>query len=246
MGLFQQTVRVHADVVGSLLRPAELLAAQKQLAAGTLSTAQFKEIEDHAVDEAIALQENAGLEIVTDGEMRRQSFQSQMTAAVDGFGALGLDAFLWGDWYDRQGVHRQRRPDRLGVVEKLSRRRYLSADEFVYLKKQTTRIPKVTIPSPTLWANFWSPEYSRIAYPTLDAFLADIVSILREEVTELVCLGATYIQIDAPHYGLLLDVKTRVFYENLGWSLNRWLSLGIELDNAVVDGFRDVTFGFHI
>jgi 5-methyltetrahydropteroyltriglutamate--homocysteine methyltransferase len=132
------------------------------------------------------------------------------------------------------------------VVEKLSRRRYLSADEFFYLKKKTSRIPKVTIPSPTLWANFWSPEYSRNAYPTLDAFLADIVSILREEVAELVRLGATYIQIDAPHYGLLLDSETRVFYENLGWSLNQWLSLGIELDNAVVDGFRDVTFGFHV
>ena len=97
-----------------------------------------------------------------------------------------------------------------------------------------------------MWANFWSPEYSRNAYPTLDAFLADIVSILREEVAELVRLGATYIQIDAPHYGLLLDSETRVFYENLGWSLNQWLSLGIELDNAVVDGFRDVTFGFHV
>ena len=237
---------VHADVVGSLLRPAELLAAQKQLAAGTLNTAQFKEIEDRAVDAAIALQENAGLNIVTDGEMRRQSFQSQMTAAVSGFGELGLDAFLWGDWYDAQGVHRKPRPHRLGVVEKLSRRRYLSADEFSYLKKKTSRISKVTIPSPTLWVHLWSPEYSGNAYPTLDAFLADIVGILRDEVTELVRLGATYIQIDAPHYGLLLDVKTRVFYENAGWNLNQWLSLGIELDNAVVDGFRDVTFGFHV
>jgi 5-methyltetrahydropteroyltriglutamate--homocysteine methyltransferase len=246
MGLFQQPMKIHADIVGSLLRPAELLAAQKQLAAGTLSTAQFKEIEDRAVDQAIALQENAGLEIVTDGEMRRQSFQSQMTAAVGGFGEFELDAFLWGDWYDAQGVHRKPRPDRLGVVEKLRRRRYLSADEFSYLKKKTSRIPKVTIPSPTLWVNFWSPQYSRKAYPTLDAFLAEIVSILREEVSELVRLGATYIQIDAPHYGLLLDPITRVFYENAGWSLNQWLSLGIELDNAVVDGFRDVTFGFHV
>ena len=180
------------------------------------------------------------------GEMRRQSFQSQMTAAVCGFGEFGLDAFLWGDWYDTQGVHRQPRPDGLGVVEKLTRRRYLSADEFSYLKKKTSRIPKVTIPSATLWANFWSPEYSRKAYPTLEAFLADIVNILRQEVTELVRRGATYIQIDAPHYGLLLDAQTRVFYENLGWNLNQWLSLGIELDNAVVDGFRDVTFGFHV
>lgn len=57
---------------------------------------------------------------------------------------------------------------------------------------------------------------------------------------------ATYIQIDAPHYGLLLDPKTRGFYEKLGWSLDQWLSLGIELDNAIIAGFPDVTFGFHI
>ncbi len=239
-------ITLHADVVGSLLRPAELLAGQKQFAAGTLSNAQFKEIEDHAVDEAIALQENAGLQIVTDGEMRRQSFQSQMTAAVSGFGEFGLDAFLWGDWYDAAGCSSKTAARRLGAVEKLSRRRYLSADEFSYLKKQNQPNSQSDPSEPDLWANFWSPKYSRTAYPTLDAFLADIVSILREEVTELVRLGATYIQIDAPHYGLLLDAKTRVFYENLGWSLNQWLSLGIELDNAVVDGFGDVTFGFHV
>ncbi|MEX0805089.1 MAG: methionine synthase, partial [Candidatus Binatia bacterium] len=124
--------------------------------------------------------------------------------------------------------------------------RYLSADEFSYVSQKTSRIPKITIPSPGLWANFWSPEYSRNVYPTLDAFLADMVGILREEVTELVRLGAAYIQIDAPQYGLLLDPQTRVFYEKLGWSLKQWLSLGIELDNAVTDGFPDVTFGFHI
>jgi 5-methyltetrahydropteroyltriglutamate--homocysteine methyltransferase len=239
-------ITLHADVVGSLLRPPDLLAAQKQLAAGTLSSSQFKQIEDRAVDDAIALQEDVGLEIVTDGEMRRQSFQSQMTAAVSGFGEHNLDAFLWGEWYDETGVKKTRRPRRLGAVGKLKRLRYLSTDEFSYLKSKTNRIPKVTLPSPSLWANFWSPKYSRDAYPTLDLFLADIANILREEVAELVRLGATYIQIDAPHYGLLLDSKTRGFYEKLGWSLDKWLSLGIELDNAVIAGFPDVTFGFHV
>jgi 5-methyltetrahydropteroyltriglutamate--homocysteine methyltransferase len=239
-------ITAHADIVGSLLRPPELLAAQKQLADGNLSQEQFKEIEDRAVDDAIALQESIGLEIVTDGEMRRQSFQSQMTAAVSGFGEHNLDAFLWGEWYDETGVKKTRRPRRLGAVGKLKRLGYLSADEFSYLKRKTNCIPKVTLPSPSLWANFWSPKYSREAYPTLHAFLADIVNILREEVTELVRLGATYIQIDAPHYGLLLDPKTRRFYEKLGWSLDQWLSLGIELDNAVIAGFPDVTFGFHV
>jgi 5-methyltetrahydropteroyltriglutamate--homocysteine methyltransferase len=239
-------ITVHADVVGSLLRPPELLSAQKQLAGGAITAAQFKGFEDRAVDEAIALQESVGLEVVTDGEMRRQSFQSQMTAAVSGFGDFDLDAFLWGDWHDEQGVHRKTRPRALGATRTLIRNRYLSVAEFLYLKDRTTRIPKVTLPSPGLWANFWSAEHSRAAYPTLDSFLADVVEILRDEVKELARLGATYIQIDAPHYGLLLDPKTRVFYEGQGWSLDQWLSLGIELDNALIDGVEGVTFGFHI
>jgi len=239
-------ITAHADVTGSLLRPPALLAAQKQLAAGNITAAEFKVIEDRAVDDAVTLQEAVGLEIVTDGEMRRQSFQSQMTAAVSGFGEHNLDAFLWGEWYDEMGVKKTRRPRRLGAVGKLKRVRYLSADEFSYLKSKTKRIPKMTLPSPSLWANFWSPKYSREVYPTLDAFLADIVNILREEVAELVRQGATYIQIDAPHYGLLLDPRTRGFYERRGWSLDQWLSQGIELDNAITDGFSDVTFGFHV
>ena len=239
-------IAAHSDVIGSLLRPPELLAAQEQLTAGAISSSQFKEMEDRAVDDAIGLQDRLGLEIVTDGEMRRQSFQSQMTAAVSGFGEHNLGAFLWGDWHDEHSIQRDRRPPRLGATAKLRRLRYLSADEFSYLKSKTHRIPKVTLPSPGLWANFWSPKYSRDAYPTLDAFLADIVKILRDEVAELVRLGATYIQIDGPQYGLLLDPRTRGFYEKLGWSLDQWLSRGIELDNAVIAGFPQVTFGFHI
>ncbi|MGH7829209.1 MAG: hypothetical protein ACREP8_03440 [Candidatus Binatia bacterium] len=236
----------HTDVIGSLLRPRELLEAQKKLAAGAISSDQFREIEDRAVDEAIALQEAVGLEVVTDGEMRRQSFQSQMTAAVSGFGEFTLDAFLWGEWHDETGVHRKPRPSGLGVTSRLTRRRHLSVEEFIYLKSRTKRIPKITLPSPGLWANFWSAKHSKAAYPTLDSFLADIVQILRDEVTELVRLGATYIQLDAPHYGLLLDPRTRRFYEGQGWTLGKWLSVGIELDNAVTDGFPGVTFGLHI
>ena len=78
-------ITVHADIVGSLLRPPGLLDAQKQLPGGAITAAQFKDIEDRAVDEAIAQQETVGLRVVTDGEMRRQSFQSQMPAAVSGF-----------------------------------------------------------------------------------------------------------------------------------------------------------------
>ena len=77
---------------------------QKRFAVGELQAADFKKINDRAGDQAVALQEEAGLEIVTDGEMCRQSFQAQMTAAVDGFGEHTLDAFLWGQWRGDQAT----------------------------------------------------------------------------------------------------------------------------------------------
>jgi 5-methyltetrahydropteroyltriglutamate--homocysteine methyltransferase len=241
-------ITAHTDVVGSLLRPVALREARDGWLAGRLGHAQFKSIEDRAVDEAISLQETAGLEVVTDGEMRRLSFQSQMTDAVDGFGAWDIDAFLWGHWHGDGAVGERRleRPANLGVVNRLVRKRHLAAEEFVYLRSRTNRIAKVTLPSPSLFVNFWSPERSQSAYPSLELFLADVVAILRDEVAELARLGATYIQIDAPHYALLLAPETRAFYESRGWTLDQWLSRGIELDNAVMSEFADVTFAIHL
>jgi 5-methyltetrahydropteroyltriglutamate--homocysteine methyltransferase len=242
----------HTDVVGSLLRPPYLLQARQDLEAGRLSPALFKQIEDRAVDEAVALQEEAGLDVLTDGEMRRLSFQAQMTEAVEGFGDYDLDAFLWGDWHGNEAIGdwRKERPRELGVVAKLKRKRHLSSEEFTYLRGRTSRIPKITLPSPSLWANFWSPARSHAVYASLDAFLADVVDILREEVAELARLGATYIQLDAPHYPLLLDPKTQAFYEQQGWTVAQYLERGIEMDNAVMAEFgggpHGITFGFHL
>jgi len=241
-------ITAHTDVVGSLLRPVALRKARNEWKAGRLSHAQFKSIEDGAVDEAVLLQEASGLDIVTDGEMRRLSFQSQMIEAVDGFGAWDIDAFLWGRWHGHGAVGERRRdrPVNLGVVSRLVRKRHLVAEEFVYLRGRTSRIAKVTLPSPSLFVNFWSPERSKFTYASLEHFLADVVAILRDDVAELIRLGATYIQIDAPHYALLLAPETRAFYESQGWTLDQWLSRGIELDNAVMAGFADVTFAIHL
>lgn len=244
-------ISAHAETVGSLLRPPELLQARRAFVAGSLSAEGLRAEEDRAVDAAICLQREAGLEIITDGEMRRLSFQSQMTEAVEGFGQVGLEAFVWGDWQgsDEVGSWRAPRPAGLGVVGRLRRRRSLSAAEFLYLRQRlagTALVPKITLPSPSLWANFWSPERSTSVYPTLESFLADVVDILRQEVMELARLGARYLQLDAPHYPLLLDPRTRPFYEERGWSVERWLRQGIELDNAVLDAAAGVTFGFHL
>jgi len=239
-------IEARTDVVGSLLRPPELLEARERLERGQIGPPEFKQIEDRAVDEAIRLQEDAGLEVVTDGELRRLSFQSQLTEAVDGFGEWDLDAFLWGEWHgDEVGDQTIERPP-IAVVGKLRRRRFLSVEELTYARGRTERVVKVTLPSPSLFANFYDPERSRAAYPTLEDFLGAVAEILREEVDELVRLGARYLQLDAPHYPLLLDPSYRDFYASRGWPADRWLDLGLELDNIVMGDHAGVTWGFHL
>ncbi|MEE8219664.1 MAG: cobalamin-independent methionine synthase II family protein [bacterium] len=243
-----RVVTARSDVVGSLLRPPELLEAREALGEGRIGHAAFKAIEDRAVDEAVALQEEVGLEVVTDGEMRRLSFQGQMMEAVEGFSDYDVDAFLWGEWYGAEGVEHVslERPPGLAVVSPLTRRRHLCTEEFIYVQSRTDRTVKITIPSPSLFMSWWSPKLSVGAYPTREGFLADVVDILRDEVAELVRLGATYIQIDAPFYPLLLNPATRAACESLGWSADEWLHYGIEMDNAVMGDFPTVTFGFHL
>ena len=238
--------RARADVVGSLLRPPGLVEAREQLGRGEISDAAFKRIEDAAVDDAVLLQEAAGLDVVTDGEMRRLSFQSQLTESVDGFSGWDIDAFLWGTWRsDELGDVTIERPP-IAVVDRLRRKRFLSAEEFTYTRGRTDRIVKVTLPSPSLFANFWDPDRSTDAYDSAEAFLGDVAEILREEVEELVRLGATYIQLDAPQYPLLIDPTYRAFYERRGWPADRWIEFGTDLDNHVMGEHDGVTFGFHL
>jgi len=240
-------ITARTDVVGSLLRPPELLDVRDRFDRGEASSAELKRAEDHAVDGVVELQEEAGIEVITDGEMRRLSFQSGLPDAVDGFGDVPLDAYLWGDWHgDEVGDRSTERPSGLGVRERLRRRRHIAAEDFTYLRGRASAIPKVTLASPSLYANLWSAEHSRDAYPTLDEFLDDVAELTRDEVAELARLGCTYIQLDAPHYPLLIDPATRAFYERQGWSADRYIQRGIELDNYVMEGHPEVTFGFHL
>ena len=239
-------LEARTDVVGSLLRPPQLLEARERRDLGELTDAEFKRIEDAAVDDALHLQEEAGLDVVTDGEMRRLSFQSQLTEAVDGFGAWDLDAFLWGEWHSNELDDMKVERPQIAVESKLRRKRSLSAEELTYARGRTERVLKVTLPSPSLFSNFYDPERSRQAYASLEDFLGAVAEIMREEVEELVRLGATYIQLDAPHYPLLLDPTYREFYESRGWPADRWLDLGVELDNLVIGDHPGVTFSMHL
>jgi 5-methyltetrahydropteroyltriglutamate--homocysteine methyltransferase len=240
-------IEARTDHVGSLLRPPELLDARRARLAGELDAPAFKRIEDDAVRAIVREQEVAGCQVVTDGEYRRESFQDQITDACEGFDGVGIDAWLWGDWHsDTVGDRKIERPAELAVVRPLEQRRGLAAEEFVFLRASTERIAKITLPSPSLLANLWSPERSREAYPTLDSFLADVTAILVREVRELARLGCRYVQLDAPHYPLLVDPVWRAYYEARGWPADEWIARGIELDNEVIAAAPEVTFGFHL
>jgi len=224
-----------------LLRPPYLTRARAQLQGGTLTPAAFKTIEDRAVDEAVALQESAGLDVVTDGEQRRFAFFGHLVEALEGFDKEGGWAI---PFHDETGeTYTQKRPV---VVEKLRWRHQMAVEEFIYLRGRTRKPVKVTLLSAQQAAAYYDPDKSQGAYATRDAYLADLVDFTRSEIHELRRLGCEYIQIDAPQYAALLDESIRDGYRKRGSDPDRLIDACIELDNAIIDGHAGVTFGVHI
>jgi 5-methyltetrahydropteroyltriglutamate--homocysteine methyltransferase len=230
-----------SDVVGSLLRPAYLQAAREKRERGDLTAVEFKQIEDRAVDEAVRLQEAAGLEVVTDGEMRRYAFYGHLVEALEGFDKFGG----WSVTF-RNDTGQQAPLKRPVVTDKLRWRRQMSVEEFTYLRGRTSKQVKVTLLSAQQAAAYYDPDKSAGAYATRDAYLADLVDFTRREIAELVRLGCTYVQIDAPQYAALLDETIREGYRQRGSDPDRLLDTCIELDNAIIDGHPGITFGIHI
>jgi 5-methyltetrahydropteroyltriglutamate--homocysteine methyltransferase len=232
---------IRSDVVGSLLRPDSLKDARRRWEEGQLVAAEFKRIEDEAVDQAVRLQEEAGLDVVTDGELRRYAFFGHLIDALDGFDKFGGWAI---PFHDEQGGELVfKRPV---VVDRLRWRRSMCAEEWTYLRARTSRPGKVTLISSQQAAAYYDPEKSKGAYRTRDAYLDDVVDITRREVDELVRLGCRYIQIDAPQYAALLDPALRDGYRQRGSDPDRLIDVCIEMDNAVIGRHPGVTFGLHI
>src|SRR5262249_40893881 len=132
------------------------------------------------------------------------------------------------------------------VTGRLRRRRHLCAEEFTYLRGRASCPAKVTLISAQQAAAYYDPEKSRAAYATIDEYLADVVGVLRDEVAELHRLGCTYIQVDAPQYAGLVDPEIREGYRRRGNDPDRLLERCIELDNAVIAGYPDITFAIHL
>jgi 5-methyltetrahydropteroyltriglutamate--homocysteine methyltransferase len=230
-----------SDVVGSLLRPPYLKEARERHQAGELSEAAFKRVEDRAVDEAVALQIRAGVEMLTDGEVRRYAFYGHLIDAVEGFDKLGGWAIPF-----RNEAGEKLVLSRPVVVSRLRRKRPMCAEEFTYLRARTDRPAKTTLISAQQAAAYYDSEKSKGAYPKIENYLADLVDILRDEVEELIRLGCSYIQIDSPQYTALLDPQLREGYRQRGNDPDRLLDLSIEMDNAVIGNHPGILFGLHL
>ena len=230
----------HSDVIGSLLRPRYLSQAREAREAGQLSAPEFKRIEDRAVDQAIAMQEGAGLDVVTDGEQRRFSFFDQIIGELNGVSLI-----------EGPGVHFRSATEEwewhppFTVTAKISQRRKLTVEEFAYSRARATKTVKVTLPSPLFICYLWSTELTGAVYTDAYEMFADAAAIIRAEAEELARLGCTYIQIDAPDMGTIVDPENRELRESLGMPTERTLTEGMEIINSVAD-VPGVTFGLHV
>ena len=193
-------------VVGSWTRPAWLVAALRQRQAGEISGAEFDLVVDDAVLAAIKYQEDAGVDIVADGEMRRDNFYSFVVDKLNGMRLMKLSQLL--DYVkDRAGFEEILRALDVPAfaikspiaIEKISEREGLCVDEAKFLKEHTHRATKVPIPGPYLLTrSSWFEGLSDKAYPTREELARDVVKILRREILRLKELGIDFIQLDEP------------------------------------------------
>ncbi len=231
-----------ADVVGSMLRPKFLLDAQELLKKGHISHAELTRVEDRAVKEAVAIQEKTGVDVVTDGEMRRPVFCHNFVKACDGFAwNVPGNTVIWFDMKGNKVVD----PVTVGVVRKIEKKHDISVDEFSFLRGITNKPKKITIPSPTMMSYYFVPGISNKVYPSPMEFLHEVTRIVKESVEELERIGVAYIQVDAPDFGMLLDPVQQEWFARKGFNPDTLVHEGVEMINEVLHGFSG-TKGLHI
>jgi 5-methyltetrahydropteroyltriglutamate--homocysteine methyltransferase len=236
---------IRADTVGSLLRPDYLLSARAQFEQAELAPADYKRVEDRAVDEVIAMQEGAGLDVVTDGELRRHTFIDQLLEAVEGLTPDPESDHIPVPFRDETGTVQSVFKVPMSVTEKLRRRRMMTTEEYAYARAVARRPLKVTLPSPLMLFLGWSPERSRDAYSDPFELFADGLALMREEAQELARMGCTYIQVDAPDFGQLVDPSQQEVWAAAGIPVQRVLSEGVDMLNELAS-VPGVTFGLHL
>ena len=236
-----------AEVIGSLLRPEYLKVARKRWEAGKIATREFKKAEDRAVDEMIALQENCGLDVITDGEMRRTHFIAPLTDVISGIKPIPAFTRVWRRPHDEDKPGEETNIQvQYAVVEKIRRTRSLTNEEFAYARGRAKSPLKVTLPSPLMMALRWSPQYSREAYPDPFELFRDAAAIIRQDAHELAALGCEYVQLDAPELGMLCDPNRRKQdFADQGMAPERLLTEGMDIINSIAD-VSGIVFALHV
>ena len=231
-----------ADHVGSLLRPQVLRQAFRDHHAGTIDDARFAEIQDRCIRDAIALQQEVGLPVVTDGEFRRGSYWGRFVDRVDGF-VIKPAVFKFRDDHGHEaeftGPHAER---------KLRRTQPIALDEFEFVRQASRATPKITLPAPSTMHFYRCTDFStKGAYDDLASYFADLVAIYRAEIAALVEAGCRYIQFDEVAVALLCDPAIRHKVEAAGLEPDRLLDVYIEAINKAVAGAPvEVAFAVHM
>ncbi len=248
-------------VVGSWPRPAWLLEALRKRQAGKLSFAEFNEVADKAVLEALRYQEEAGVDIVSDGEQRRDNFYSFVVEKLEGVRLMSL-AEIMDHVEDKAAFDKILRSldapafaiHNPTVVGKIGARMPLALDEYRFLREHTRKPIKVPLPGPYLLArSMWVQGVSDSVYPTQESLAVDLVEILRNELIALRDAGCEFVQFDEP---VLTDVvfnagvKERTFMcASMAASSGdptKELVFATRLMNGVIEGVDGVKIGMHV
>src|SRR5438445_12608504 len=190
-----------ADHVGSVLRAAEMRQARAD------RSARLKEIEDREIRKAVAMQEAAGLQAVTDGEFRRAFWHVDFLTGIDGiFATQGQYALKF---HGEDGAESETR-SMMVVNKKVRRTRPIMLEAFKFLKGETRNTAKLCIPAPTyLHMRGGRKVVDANAYPDIEEFWGDIARAYREEIRDLAAAGCTYLQIDDVSFACLCDEGIR-------------------------------------
>ncbi len=232
-----------SEVVGSLLRPDDLKEAMARAARGEINDDQLRATQDRAALEAIALQEACGLDVITDGEVRRAFWFDPLTESLAGYNpeVPAPVPFTASD-----GRAAEPPPKLPAVTGPLGLRRNLPLEEFEFLRANSRTPVKSTLPGMTYASVLWVPGHSDTAYPDRDAYMAEALELMTRVVSQVVDAGATYVQLDSPRYTHLVSEEGRANLRRVGLDTATWLARMIEMDNALMRPFPDVTFAVHL
>jgi 5-methyltetrahydropteroyltriglutamate--homocysteine methyltransferase len=240
---------IHAEHVGSLLRPPWLLAARDDHQAGRISAGDLRTVEDRAAAENLARQHAAGIGVCTDGEVRRTNWMTGILESVGGMSAIETPPVTW------------RRPDgeippeeetdfvMTAATAKVFRKDHLTAVEAAYLAAHAGGPFKVTMMSAAMGGMAWRPEVSAAAYPDPGDLVQDLIALQVAEVGELAGLGTRWVQLDSLAYNQVLDAEFRAATANpLDPAVI--LAASVAADTAIVTGIKaahpEMTVGMHI